>query len=516
MDKAVERILRAIDSHEVIALYGDYDADGLSAIALLARALRQWGVTPLLFTPHRIRDGYGLNCPALDRLADQGVNLLITVDCGTANAAEVAHARRRGMDVIVTDHHHLAAVLPDCTAVINPQRAENQTDLTELAGVGVAYYLVRALGKARFGAPENLDELQALVAVGTVADVVPLVRDNRLLVTVGLDQIRDGAHTGLAALLAVCKRPAVDVDAQTIAFSLAPALNAPGRLADPVIARDLLDPVNSALARAAAIECDRYNGLRRTTTAAYLATAEALLAARYGGTLPRVLMIGDPSWNAGIAGIVAGKLAERHHRPTFAFAAGALCKGSARSIAGVDLMAMIAPARAHFTTVGGHTGAAGFSFASADGPVIEQALNAWAATLDAALFIKEITIDLALTGSDLHLGTLALVNLLAPFEGASGTHNPQPRFLITNCQVSEAKQVGGDKSHLSFRATPPGGAAVKAIGFFLGGRLDELDGGPIDLVCELAVDRFRGREALSLQIRDFKPSGEGHTGRERP
>ena len=504
MDKAVARILRAIDQGERIAIFGDYDCDGITATALLARALRGWGVSPLLFTPHRVRDGYGLNIRALADLAAQGVDLLITVDCGIANAAEVAHARARGMAVIVTDHHHLAAVLPDCDAVVNPQRTENSVDLTELAGVGVAYYLVRALGKARFGVPENIDELQALVAVGTVADVVPLVRDNRLLVTVGLAQIKGGAHRGIDALLAVAKRPASESDANTVSFSLAPALNAPGRLADPVIARNVVDPTSDALAQAAAIECDRYNTLRRTTTAAYLATAEAHLTTRYGGDLPRVIVVGDAAWNAGVAGIVAGKLAERYHRPVFAFAQGDLCKGSARSIPGIDLMAMIDPARPLFTTVGGHKGAAGFSFPIDQGTALEERLNGWAAQQSAALFVKEMTIDLELIAPDLHLGTLALLDRLAPFEGANGAHNPQPRFLVRGVAVNHPKQVGSDKNHLSFLATFPGGGEAKAIAFFMGDRLAELGYGPVDMVCELAVDRFRGKESLSLQVRDFK------------
>jgi len=290
MDKAVDIIIETIHAGKNICIWGDYDADGITSQAVLASAFRQWGVPNIsLHTPHREKEGYGLNDVALSTIRRSGADLLITVDCGITNGPEISRAAKYGLKVIVTDHHHIETLkngndyLPwDALAVINPQRQGQDVDLTELCGAGVAYYLVRALGKKFFGVPDNLEAIQALVAIGTVGDVVPLIRENRTLVEAGIQALRDEEHIGLAALMRVAKIKPSQIDATKIAFDLSPRLNAPGRMGSPRDARDVVLATTREEAIAAAKACDRANEARKEETRTLVAHGKELVEPLFG------------------------------------------------------------------------------------------------------------------------------------------------------------------------------------------------------------------------------------------
>lgn len=509
---AIARIHAAHAARESICIYGDYDVDGLTSQALLVTALTAWGFTDLrIHTPHRNREGYGLNMEALAALARDGVRLVIAVDCGISDARTVAQAHELGLDIIIVDHHRIPATMPDAVAVINPHMRESAYPFADLAGVGVVYALVRALARsgAPFARPDTslVERLLGFVALGTVADVVPLVGENRTLVTAGLKALRKTTHAGLRALAEIARVPITDLDAGHIGFALAPRLNAPGRLRGTEAAHSLLLPDSDETARIAAVALDQANRERKSEEARVLEAAIAFVENDPLQRAAKLLFLGSEGWTAGVVGLVAGKLRERYHRPVFVYERGeTTSKGSARSIENFHLADALA-AHAHLCLKqGGHARAAGFSVANDCLPALHAALLADADALTADDLTPTLIIDAEVPHHDLTLETARAVARLAPF----GHGQPEPTFLVRNVRVRDARTVGADGSHLMFTAVLDTRATAKCIAFRLGERETELRAmDRVDLVISLQCDTWQGNERLELRVRDFRPAISG-------
>lgn len=507
MEAAVARIRSAVEHDEKLCIYGDYDADGLTAQALLVTALRWWGYTNLcIYTPHREREGYGLHHDALTKLADDGVRLVIAVDCGISNAAEIAQAAERGVDVIVVDHHQIPPQIPDAAAIINPHLPESIYPFRSLAGVGVAYALVRSLARSGppFGKPTNdlVNELLTFVAVGTIADVVPLVGENRILVQAGLRALRKTTHPGLRALAERAGINLGTIDAGHISFALAPRLNAPGRVRGVEDAYRVLLPTSEVDARIAAVALDEANRTRQDDTLRALNEAIAMVEANAAHRDDKLLFVGDEGWNIGIVGLVAAKLVDRYHRPALVYARGKTeSRGSARSVAAFDVAEALNANTALMKHHGGHPKAAGFTVTNDNLPALHRALAEYAETLTDEDLAPTLRLDAVLPHEALSLWTAAEVAALAPF----GHGNPEPAFLIPDVRVGDTKRVGADGAHLAFQVALSSRETVRCIAFGLGPRERELaQARQVDLAATLQRDVWQGDERLQLRVRDFR------------
>jgi single-stranded-DNA-specific exonuclease len=509
MADAVARIRDAYARSEKICIYGDYDADGLTAQAVLLTAFRAWNFPDVrAYTPHREREGYGLHDDALAELARDGVRLVVAVDCGISNVTEIARIRAVGVDVIVVDHHTVPEIIPAAAAVINPHLSTSAYPFRRLAGVGVAYALIRAL--AASGAPfvrpdaKTLNTLLAFVAIGTVADVVPLTGENRVLVQAGLRALRQTKHPGLRALCERAGIPIPTLDAGHIGYGIAPRLNAPGRVRGVEDAYRLLTPASEVEARMAAVALDEANRARQTETRRAIAEAFAMVESGKLDETDRILFLGDASWSIGIVGLVAAKLVERYHRPALVYARGEeISRGSARSIAAFDMIAALDAHAPLMTQFGGHPRAAGFTVANDQIPALHAALRAHAASLSDDDFLPTLRLDGRLDHADVSLAAHTKIAALAPF----GHGNPEPLFLIPHVRVLDARRVGAEGAHLTFTIGLETGESVRCIAFGMGEREGELSALRVaDLAATLQRDVWRGDERLQLRVKDFRPA----------
>ena len=509
MADAVARLRFAYAHDEKVCIYGDYDADGLTAQAVLVTALKAWGFPNICtYTPHRDRQGYGLHHAALSDLADDGVQVVIAVDLGISNAPEVARVGERGVDVIVVDHHTVPVDIPAAAAVINPHLSGSAYPFHALAGVGVAYALVRALAAsgAPFTRPEPgiLNTLLCFVAIGTVADVVPLIGENRTLVQAGLRALRKTDHAGLRALFERAGLPQRELESSHISFGIAPRLNAPGRVRGVEDAYRLLMPDSAVEARMAAVALDEANRTRQGETQRAVAEAIAMIESNGLAERDRVLFVGDPSWSIGVVGLVAARLADRYHRPAFVYARGAtVSRGSARSIAAFDLIGALNAHADQMKNHGGHPRAAGFTVANDNIESLHAALLDHAAALTDEDLLPTVRLDAAIGHDEISLASHKQIEALAPF----GHENPEPLFLLAGVRVQEIRAVGADGSHLAFQAVLETGESVRCIAFGLGPRERELSGSAsVDLAVTLQRDVWRGDERLQLRVKDFRPA----------
>ncbi len=508
--RAVDRLGLAHRRREAVAVFGDYDVDGLTSAALLCRALGGMGFTVRPYIPHRAREGYGLNTAALDRLAAEGVTLLIAVDCGIGNRVEIAHARALGVDTIVLDHHHVPPELPEAIAVVNPRRADCAYPYKDLAAVGVTYTLVRALvreglapdGRWREDEPELFGLLE-LVALGTVADVAPLTGENRVLVHWGLRGLRDTTHPGLIALCRVAGVDRARLRAWEIGYVLGPRLNAAGRVADPATAARLLLTDSEAEARELAAELDRLNRERQRELGRVLAEATAIVeAAGPPGDDHRLLQVDGAGWTAGVAGLVAGRLTERYGRPVLVLERGeAVSKGSARSIDGFNMVEALDACADLLDHYGGHAKAAGLTVPTARLPELRARLLGLAATqLSAEQLRPTLQLDLELPAAALSARTVRALDRLEPF----GHGNPEPLLLLRGVRPLWAK-TSGDGKHLLFALRAADGQTLRAVAFGQGERRDELARAPlVDLAGTLRCEWWQGEERLAFHVRDFR------------
>lgn len=501
MAEAAARIVTAIDRGELMAVYGDFDVDGVTAVALLTQAISAMGGRIRPYIPHRAREGYGLNNVAIGQLAADGVRVLITVDCGISNYAEVLEANRLGIDVIVTDHHHPPAELPPALAVVNPRQPDCAYPFKGLVGVGIAFKLVQAL--ARYGKrPANLRgrDMLDLVALGTVADMGPLLDENRVLVRAGLTALNETSRPGVRALIAAAGLTPGLIDSGAIAFALAPRLNAAGRLADARRAYELLLADDRAAADRLAAELNATNRERQALTRQLQTLAEELVA-QSGRAEQPLIVLANPDFNAGVIGLVAARLTETYHRPVVVIEQGAdTSRGSARSIPGFSIIDLFDQCADLFVRYGGHAAAAGFTIATSRIPALEQRLLALGRQhLSDEQLAPRLMIDAVLPLADLSWELYVSIQQLEPF----GQGNPQPTLMAPNVTVLDP-QPTSDGAHLRMRVRA-GNNVFEAIGFHFGRFAEALQRHPaIDLAYQLAVDEWNGQRRMRLLVRDFR------------
>ena len=514
MQPAVARILQAIARRETICVYGDFDADGVCATALLVTALQSAGGRVGPYIPDRVDEGYGLNIEAITAIA-QKAKLLITVDCGIRSIPEVEHANQQGMDVIITDHHSIGAVLPPALAVINPQRQDVPNPTTRLAGVGVAYRLAQAVLRAVVELPnaaidaeraaELERELLDYVAVGTVADMMPLLGDNRSLVRRGLAQLNATKRPGLEALLSQSDLRPGSVDTTAISFRLGPRINAAGRLSSAKLAYRLLRTMDLTEAYTLATELEALNNKRRSLTEQAQAVADEQINGNGGAPM---LFIRSPDLQPGIVGLVAGKLTERYYRPAVVVEEGPEeSRGSARSIAEFDISRALDAVSGYLVRHGGHSRAAGFTVKTENLPVLEAELMALAnlSLGERDSLRPTLWIDAESALEDLTWGAHGQLARLEP----TGFDNPTPRLLCRNVRVRDVRTVGGGK-HLRLIVDRDAHSMVlDAVAFQQGAWADELHvGDRVDLVFQLEANEWQGRRSLQLNVQDLRRATE--------
>jgi single-stranded-DNA-specific exonuclease len=506
MDAAVARLSRAIEAGERIAAYGDYDVDGITSTVLLAGFLRAAGADVVTYTPHRLVEGYGLNTGAVEKLAAQGVTLVVSLDCGITSVEEVRAAAALGLDTVVVDHHTVPVELPAAAAILNPHQPGCGYPSKELAAVGVTFALVMALRRrlreqGRFGAGRaepNLKEALDLVALGTVADVVPLTGANRILVRWGLEQLARTRRPGLKALKRVAGiAEGAPVTAGQVGFRLAPRINAAGRLDDAGRGVRLLLDADQASARSLAEELDRENQARQEIERRMLdeALADASAAVARG---VRGLVLSRPGWHPGVVGIVAARVAERFHRPAVLVGlADGVGKGSGRSIEGFHLYDALAACQGHLTRFGGHRHAAGVTVDPARLEAFREAFEAHAAAaLGEEQLVPRCRIDGWVDEGQLTARAAEDLEKLGPY----GTGHPEPVFAL-RAAAGRSRTVGAQQQHLKLTV----GQGLDAIGFGLGGHAP-LCQGPVELAFTLGFDDWDGMKRLQLKLRDLRPA----------
>ena len=497
IDHACERIARAIRDRETILIYGDYDVDGVTSIVLLQTVLRALGADVDFVVPHRLVDGYGLKTEVLDRvLVDRNVRLVITVDCGITSVEPVRRAIERGIDVIITDHHLPPGELPAAAAVLNPKQPGCEYPFKELAGVGVAFKLCCELLR-RAGRKMSIDSLLKIAAIGTIADVAPLVGENRTIAWLGLSGLADVRNTGLRALIRRVGLQGRPLRASDIGFKIGPRINAAGRLASANTAIELFAARDEEQAWALTAELDRLNAERQEVEARVrTAAAEQVL----GGE--RVLVVAGEGWHKGVLGLTAGRLAQRHHRPTLAIGIeGERCVGSARSIGTINLHAQLAEVEELFTHFGGHEFACGFSLETKNLGELRRRLAANFDALDDALFERKATIDAEVTLGDVDREFVAAHELLQPF----GAGNQQPLFAARGVTVTGTRPFATDCCELRLRdATGMCAAVVWPSVRQLVAEIEQA--GTIDLLFHVEPDSW-AETGGRLSVVDAKRSG---------
>jgi single-stranded-DNA-specific exonuclease len=518
---AADRIMAAVEAQQPIVVYGDYDADGMTATALLLTCLRLLGAQASYYVPHRIDEGYGLNDEALRTLAGQGARMLITVDCGIASVVQADTARELGLELVITDHHQFADRLPNAAAIVHPRLPGTNYPFGELSGVGVAFKLAwalcqRASQAKRVSPPMRSFLLQAvgLAAIGTVADVVPLLDENRILVHHGLASLKKQPPLGLSHLMRVCKlheKPALDCE--DIGFALAPRLNAAGRLGQAQLAIELLTTQNPERAMALAEYLHELNGSRESLERSIYLAANKQIQEQCDLDADAAIVLAGRGWHPGVIGIVAGRLAEKHHRPVVLIALDEVGVkpgiGSARSIPGIDLHAALSSCCEHLISYGGHTAAAGLKiedarvegFRAAFLECIASELNGGA---DGPGRLPELRIDGEVIFSALTPTIVTEIERLGPF----GHGNARPMLCASNVTLAEPpKPIGNSGRHLGLRLRQHN-VTLRGVAFGGGEWAAELAhaDGPINVAFRPVINTFAGRRTVEAHLADWRPS----------
>ncbi|MBX3055020.1 MAG: single-stranded-DNA-specific exonuclease RecJ [Anaerolineae bacterium] len=505
MDTAVARIQRAIENDETIYVYGDFDADGVTATVLLTQALRGLGLSrqqAIPYIPDRIDEGYGLNTEAINKLKENGAGLVISVDCGIRSILEAQHAQAIGLDMIITDHHSLGADLPPALAVINPKRPDSAYPETMLAGVGIAFKLAQALRQAMPSRAQFEDaDLLDLVAIGTVADLAPLLHENRKLVADGLVALNNGRRPGIRALAEVARLKMGSLTAESIAFGIGPRINAAGRLAHAYDAARLLAASNQVDARRYANELNQLNQQRQRLTSDLGDKAETMI----DPTDP-ILITADKDYLPGIVGLVASRLAEKHYRPAIVMEQGEEeSRGSCRSIDEFHITDALDEVADLLVRHGGHAQAAGFTIRNENLPEFIERMRAIAARqLDGRDLAPTLTIDAEVELNDVDWSLFEHLSGLEP----TGTANPTPVFVSRNVEIIHHRLVGQDGAHLQLQLTSSEGAGggykvLSAIAFRQGAWANHLPQ-YIDIAYTLNVNEWNGRRDLQLMVQSIR------------
>jgi single-stranded-DNA-specific exonuclease len=510
MEPAVQRLLTALRRGETMAIYGDYDVDGITATALLVTFFRELGLHVPYYIPERASEGYGLNATAIEHLARQGISLLLTVDCGITAVQEIALARRLGIDVIITDHHQAPEVLPEAWALLNPHQPACTYPNKGLCGVGVVFKLLTALRAALRQAnlfPDRLPNLKRhldLVTLGTIADVTPIQGENRVLVHYGLQELTQTRKPGLQALRQVSGRMDKAVTVGEVGFQLAPRLNASGRLGSAVESVALLTADNTLDAGRLAAQLNSVNQQRRSMQQAIEEAVHERIARQYGGQPPAALVLGDAAWHLGVVGIVAARIAETYHRPTFLLQiSGDTARGSGRSIPAFDLYQGLQHCARWLQRFGGHKYAAGLTMDAAQVPYLQEDFIRFAEdTLIPTDLRPTLHIDAVASLADLTPSLLAQLASFAPH----GPGNPVPLFCAHGVRMASApRTMGQDGQHVRFRVMQDT-TVLESVAFHQARQVLALaNTGLIDLAFTPALNTWQGRSTVELHVRTLRP-----------
>jgi single-stranded-DNA-specific exonuclease len=503
MEPAVARVARAIEDDELIAVYGDFDVDGVTATVLFTEVLKFCGAQVLPYIPNRFEEGYGLNVEALESLAKQGVKLVVTVDCGIRSPGEARRARELGMDLIISDHHHPDEDIPQAVAVICPRQPGDQYPDKNLSGVGLAFKMALALQGYRPGFDLDAEDWLELVAIGTVADIVPLKGENRDLVRRGLQKLRFTNRRGLVALSNVARISLPQITAGDIAFMLAPRLNAAGRLDTALDSLRLLMTSDGMEAGKLAQQLDNQNRERQVMTQRVQAEAIRLVSE---GEVPPILFAFSPDFGPGIVGLAASRLVDMKYRPAivgFEDVENKVTRASCRSIPEFHITEALDECKSLLIRHGGHALAAGFTVKTENLEELKYRLLCCAREkLDGLEDLRsELRVDIEIHLCDLKPEFLPYLDKLQP----TGSENPEAVFVSRELLVTKSSTVGADGKHLRL-TVKDGGIVYDAIAFGMGDRRDSLSG-RIDMAYLFEKNIYNGRESLQLRVRDFKASG---------
>ena len=509
MQEAVERIIASLERQEKILVYGDYDVDGVTATSLILLFLRDLGFTTHYYIPKRVEEGYGVNKESIRKFNEEGIGLIITVDCGISSVEEISYANSLGMSVIVTDHHEPPIKLPDAAALINPLLAECSFPYKSLSGVGLAFYLIAGLRKGlresgffKEGEEPSLVEYLDLVAVGTIADIVPLTGINRILVRAGLEQINVNPRLGIKTLLEVCGIQPGHVDSSSVAYRLAPKINAAGRLSDAMRGVLLLTTDSREAAEREAGFLDVENDERQRIERKIYAEAVENIQSSGIENDHRSIVLSSADWHPGVVGIVASRLMERYYRPTVLLCLeSGVYKGSARGIPNFHLFQGLSRCRDLLLEFGGHKYAAGIKITPEN---LEEFVERFESVVREMVpeegFTPVIKLDAQSSLDELGMGEVAKFQDLSPF----GAGNPEPVVLIKDVQILNPKVVGGD--HLSFLAKQ-NGVTTGAIAFRQAHELERLED-RMELAVVPEVQTWQGVSQVKLRVKGMRPSEE--------
>lgn len=506
MDKAVKRILVAIEKEENIVVFGDYDVDGITATAVVYGILEKLKARVSFYIPHRMQEGYGLNKKAIDFIANKKTNLIITVDNGVSNKEEVSYANKKGIDVIVTDHHEVPKILPNAIAIINPKRSDDKYPSKNLAGVGVAFKLAHAIviavnkkRKKEIISEGYLKWYLDLVALGTFSDIVPLLGENRIISHFGLMVLAKTKNVGLRALEKVAEVDLKNSDPYMIGYQIAPRLNAAGRMAHAAVALELLLTRDEGEAGVLAMRLEKLNRERQDVVSKIVDGIKIEFKKK---EIEKIILLKDEKWSSGIIGLIAGRISGEFSRPVFAMSCDKdLIKGSVRSDVEFNVIETLSLFEKIFINYGGHKGAGGFSLKTEDYELFQLQVSQYGQNkLKDEDLVSYLKIEKEISFSEINKKLFDEIKKFEPF----GCENPEPIFITKNVKVKEAKKVGKDSTHTKLKLIKDG-IEFSAILFNHGEMGDQLYyGKDLDIVYKISENEWNGRKNLELKIEDLK------------
>jgi single-stranded-DNA-specific exonuclease len=501
MDLAAARVVGALEGHESICIYGDYDVDGITSVAMLYDFLDGHGADVTFYIPDRQRDGYGLSVEALEKIVSDKVDLVITVDCGTASVREAEYLKNAGVDLIVTDHHECSGALPFARAVLNPAIPGSSYPFRDLSGIGVAYKLVSAVCD-RLGEKGREHGYLDLAAVGTVADAVRMTDENRIIVSLGLKKLNSRPNPGLLHLI---KNSGIEnraIDEDTVGYVIAPRINASGRLGDPADAVELLLTDDDASADALAFMLCGLNKERQYLQSVIVKEVENMISADPRYSVENILVVSGAEWKSGIIGIVASVIAEKYSKPTLiiTFENDGKGKGSGRSIGDFNLFEALACSSGLLCGFGGHEKAAGFTIEPENVEAFRSKINEYAVNTGIEEQKREYSYDVVLNNENIDVDTIMGIKMMAPF----GEGNPKPVFAYTGLKISDIRPCGSENRHLKLKLNNMG-SHIDCIAFNLGqDNRDFVYGDKVDILGYLQINEWKNRKSVQIQVIDIK------------
>ncbi len=502
MEAACQRIKAAIENNEKITIYGDYDADGVTATSILYLFLKEEGADVDYYIPDRFEDGYGMNIRAVNRISKTGTRLIITVDCGITSVGEVALAKAQGMEVIITDHHTCHEKLPE-TIVVNPKRADSEYPFDALAGVGVALKLALGVGMALGKKSADIfAKYVEIAAIGTIADIVPLTDENRVIADRGLKALKKTQNHGIAALMELAGIGGDNLTSTSVAFGISPRINAAGRMDSAAKAVELLLAKDREEGYKKALELDALNRTRQNVEREIYNEAMAKIDADVNFSQKQVIVVWGEGWHHGVIGIVAAKICEKFYKPCIMLSVeDGLATGSARSIPELNIFDAISDSEELLTKFGGHAQAAGLSLAEADIAEFEKRINKYAVkSLGEEAPVRKIEIDCRITPKDITTECVAALERLEPY----GADNEKPVFALVGARVAGCDRIGADGRHLRVRLTSDG-KYINCVGFGMGDYAAEIgEGDAVSVAFTMEINDFRGTKSVQLMLKDIK------------